>query len=314
MNEAPNEPESGAPKNRHAIHVPPPDVLAPDGKPFGEGKYIGLTALGLPVPAPRPSPANTITPWEGRTDEYRAGRDAYARYRNSQRKASRRPGWWNPNGVMDRLLDGEHITDLIQEAVKDCGGRVKMRILYRELAHWKRVLPAFKRDYERATNLYDRDCLPEKHWDAFFRAMREAKGKMEHACAMLKIGQKVVLGMLDPAFKGTYNKKFAERYRLAELERMAPIRARLLDGADSDDADPKVQLAVLENALPALHGKKKTVAVEGGIDLRLEAAAAEQQTARERALFAGREPKALPAAAEPITIDVTALAVKGEAS
>jgi hypothetical protein len=286
--------------------------IAPDGKLFGEGRFIGVTDGGLPIPRSRPSPPHTKRNSEDggpdvfpRSDEYRARRAAWDLYRSRQRKASRRPGWWSPNGVIDRLEDGESITTIIEQAVKDCGGRVKLRILFRDLQKWKKLVRGFKEDYQRATHLYDAGQLPQSRWELFFKTMAAFDGKVEMACAALGIGAKVVYGMLDPQFKATYSKPFAEQFKRAELQRMAPIRAQLLNNAEKPNADPKVQLAVLENAMPALHGKKKTVAVEGGVDLRLRNAATEQQAQRDRALFAGREPKALPAAVEPATIDVT---------
>lgn len=292
---------------------PAVEIVYPDGKTAEDGsRYIGLTNDGLPIPERRPSPPGTYTPWEGRTDRYRAVRDAKTQYRNRQRKASRRPGWWSPNGVIERLEDGEKVTDIIQEAVKACGGAVKLRILFRDIQRWKKMIPEFKADYERATHLYEGGALPPSRWDLFFKTMAAFDGKVEMACAALGIGAKVIYGMIDPQFKATYRKDFAERFKRAELDRMAPIRSRLLNNAESERADPKVQLAILEAAMPALHGKKKTLAVEGGIDLRMEQQAAEQQTVRERALFAGRKPHALPEHSEPITIDVVGELVKEE--
>lgn len=287
--------------------------FAPDGKRFGEGRYIGVTDRGLPIPEfSRGGNHDTVSHWPGRTDEYRAQTDAYRRYRSAQRKNSRRPGWWSPNGVIERLEDGESITTILEAAVKDCGRTVKLRILFRDLQKWKKLIPGFKDDYRRATHLYEGGQLPQSRWDLFFKTMAAFEGKVEMACAALGIGAKVIYGMLDPQFKATYSKSFAEQFKRAELQRMAPIRAQLLNNAERPGADPKVQLAVLENAMPALHGKRKTVAVEGGVDLRLRDAAAEQQLQQDRALFQGREPKALPAAEEPITVEVIGELVKEE--
>lgn len=281
---------------------------------------MGITREGMPIPKIKSATHVVRNPLDGgpdvfyRTNQYRAARDACTRYRRSMSKASKRPGWWSPNGVIERLEDGESISQILEKAVADCGRRVKVRILFRDLARWKKLIPGFKEDYKRATHLYQGKSLPESRWDLFFKTMETFDGKVELACGALGIGAKVIYGMLDPQFKTTYSKEFAERFRRAELDRMAPIRARLLNKAEREDADPKIQLAVLETAMPALHGKKKTVAVEGGLDLRLQASSEEQRAQRNRALFAPPEPpKALPAAAEPITIDVIAEAVKEEA-
>lgn len=300
-------------------YVPPPDIAAPDGKPFGVGKYIGITAEGKPIPRLRETPPEAKrNPFDGgpdvfyRSNEYRACRDATMRYRNSQRRASRRPHWWSPNGVIEKLEDGESITQILEQAVADCGRRVKVRILFRDLARWKKLVPGFKEDYKRATHLYQGQTLPESRWEMFFKAMEAFEGKVELACGALGIGAKVIYGMLDPQFKETYNKTFAERYRRAELDRWGPIRASMLNKLERPDADPKVQLAALATAMPALHGTKKTVAVEGGLDLRLHNAAEEQLAQRNRALFPAAPARSLPAAPEPVTIDVVAEAIKEE--
>jgi len=133
---------------------------------------------------------------------------------------------------------------------------------------------------------------------------------VEHACAALGLGTGPIYAMLDSRNGKTFNKKFADRFRIAEAPRIGVIRTKFFRHAEQGDGNPKVQQAVLEVAMPALHGRKKTVAIEGGIDLRVERLALEQAAVRERALFAGREDRMLPATPDPITIDVAALAVK----
>lgn len=287
------------------LQVPPPEVLAPDGKPFGVGRYIGVLPDGTPVPRKKKENCRP-----SRTDEYRAQRLAQTRYRTRQRKAGRRPGWWNPDGVMARLREGLPVYAIIDQARKDAGNRISLSSLHADIRGWRKALPAFDRDYKEMLALVPNGVLPEEAWDAFFDAMAEFEGKVEHACAALGLGVGPVYAMLDSRNGKTYNKKFAERFRIAEAPRMGVIRTKYLRHAEDGDGDKNVQQAILEVAMPALHGRKKTVTVEGGIDLRLERQSMEQAAARERALFSGREEKQLPAAPEPITIDVAALAVK----
>jgi hypothetical protein len=294
--------------------IPEEGYLFPDYKPLGESRYIGLTPEGLPIPKRKPSPPHTKKPWPGRINQYRAKYDAKTRRRRAQRMASRRPDWWSPNGVIERLENGERICQIVEQAEKDSGRRVKLRVLFRDLSRWKKMVKGFKEDYRRAQHLYQGNQLPKSRWGLFFKTMEAFDGKVEVACAALGIGAKVIYGMLDPQFKTTYSKDFAELFRRAELDRMAPIRSQLLNKAERPDADPKVQLAVLEAAMPALHGKKKTIDVKGGIALRLERAAEEQRAASIRALSSGREQKALPAAPEPVTVEIVAEAVKEAAS
>lgn len=289
------------------VRVPPPDVLAPDGKPYGAGRYIGLTASGLPIPRKKKENCRP-----SRTDEYRAQRLERTRYRTRQRKAGRRPGWWNPDGVMAKLRDGLPVYAIIEEARKDAGNRISLASLHNDIKGWRKLLAAFDRDYKEMLALIPDGVLPEEAWEAFFDAMAEFEGKVEHACAALGIGTGPVYAMLDSRNGKTYSKKFADRFRIAEAPRMGVIRGKFLNHAENGAGDPQVQRAVLEAAMPALHGRKKTLEVQGGIDLRMEAQAQAQQTARERALFAGREPAALPAAPEPVTLELVGELVKEE--
>lgn len=310
----------------------PPDGFYPDGKSPEESRYTGrVTATGLPIPKPRV--AHNRERAEGssvRTDEYRAIRDAMARARSHtrtinpeyqewaqrkrrQRKNLRRPGWWRPGQILEKLENGERITNLVEQAVKDCGGRVKRRILYRDIATWRRMWPGFAEAYTRAREVSRGGVVPAEMWDEFFQTMIDFDGKVENACEAMCIGRGIVMAMIDPALPKTYNKQFAERFRAAEAERYAEVRQKFFNKAERGDGDTKVQAMLLETGLPHLHGKKVKVDVEGTINHRLEAAAEEQVVQRSRALFAGRE-RALPAAPEPITIDVVAQVVTEEAS
>jgi hypothetical protein len=298
-------PDSPEPAASGALQVPPPEVLAPDNKPYGAGRYIGVLPDGTPVPRKKKEDCRP-----SRTDEYRAQRLERTRYRTRQRKAGRRPGWWSPDGVMAKLREGLPVYAIIDEARKDAGNRISLSSLHADVRGWRKALPAFDRDYKEMLALVPNGVLPEEVWDAFFEAMAEFEGKVEHACAALGLGVGPVYAMLDSRNGKTYNKRFAERFRIAEAPRMGVIRTKYLRHAENGDGDKTVQQAILEVAMPAMHGRKKTIAVEGGIDLRLERQSMEQAVARERALFAGREEKQLPAVPEPITIDVAALAVK----
>lgn len=301
----PSEPAALEETGSGELQVPPPEVLAPDNKPYGVGRYIGVLPDGTPVPRKKKEDCRP-----SRTDEYRARRLERTRYRTRQRKAGRRPGWWNPDGVMAKLREGLPVYAIIEEARKDAGNRIALSSLHTDIRAWRQKLPAFDRDYKAMLALVPNGVLPEEAWDAFFEAMAEFEGKVEHACAALGLGVGPVYAMLDARNGKTFNKKFAERFRIAEAPRMGVIRTKYLRHAENGDGNPSVQEKVLENAMPGLHGRKKTIAVEGGIDLRLERQSMEQAVARERALFSGREEKQLPAASEPITIDVAALAVK----
>lgn len=293
----------------------PPSPVMPDGKRIGEGsRYIDVTPAGLPVPRFKPS-GGTPGPeprWEGRTDEYRAKRDAYRRYRAAQRKAAKRPGWWGPEGIIERLAEGMRVGEVVEQALKDCGFRMKLRALHLDIEKWKKLIPEFKADYERCQKLLSSGALPKEHWDVFFRAMAEYDGKVEHAAAALGIGKGVIYSMIDARNGKVYSAEFERRFRMAEAERMGSIRTKLLNHAESAAGDPKIQAAILEASMPALHSKKKTVVVEGGIDMRLTAGAVEQQEARSSALFAGRR-QALGEGGSGAVIDVTPVPVKERA-
>lgn len=291
----------------------PRSPIMPDGERIGEGsRYIGVTASGLPVPPFKPSGGSPgpEAKWAGRTDEYRAKRHAYAQYKTRQRKAAKRPWWWNPDGVMERLEEGYRIGEIVEMAIKDCGGRVKLRILHRDIEKWKKLLPAFKEDYAKAMKLFTGGALPKEKWDLFFQAMAEYDGKVEHAAAALGIGKGVIYSMIDSRNGKVYSAEFERRFRMAEAERIGTIRSKLLAKAEGDLGNDKVRLAVLEASMPGLHSKKKTVVVEGGLDMRLSAGAVEQQEARQSALFAGRQ-RALGEGAGAV-IEVTGQVVKEE--
>lgn len=285
--------------------------IMPDGKPLGESKIIGWTADGLPIPRPNPSPPNTKTPWEGRTDEYRAKRYARAQYRSAQRKAAKRCGWWNKDGVLEHLRNGEAFSDIVEKAVRDAGNRTTIATLYGDIRQWRRADPEFDAAFKEAS-LLKTGVLPEDKWDLFFQAMADMDGKVELACKSIGIGQSLVYALLDPRNPKFFSQDFADRFRKEEGERAANVRSKLWRNAERGDGDPKTQLAVLETALPHLHGKKRSIEVTGGIDHRLTSALQDQRSTRARALFAGREQQALPAHEEPITVEIVGEVVREE--
>lgn len=243
-----------------------------------------------------------------RTEEYRAGRAARADTRRYNRKVARRPKWWTPDGVLDRLEAGERLTDILDAAVRDCP--TKMRQLGRDIQGWKESDPFYRQRWEMASDiLRSNGEFSADAQERFFSAMQECGGKLKHAAALCGIGAGLVLSMLDPRNKKLYNPAFAERYRQAEAPRIAEIREKHLAHAERGDGDAKVQQGILQTHLPHLHNPKQVVEVQASVEVnhKLSPELMAFQQSRARALLATREVAALPEPAQALdVVDVQA--------
>lgn len=228
-------------------------------------------------------------------------------YRRRQLAAARRPGWWNQDKVLERLCSGETVAYIVDEAVRNAGFRVQVAALYEDIKAWRK-----EESFDAAWREGEQRRLPDgsfkKDWvDAFFQAMDEFDGNMLTACKAIGIRPHMPMSMLDPRNKGVYDEVFADRFRILESERLSRIREKFFRHAERGDGDPKVQEAILKSHLPHLHNPKTQVEVTGRIQqehtMSPELLAAAQ--GRTRSLFGGRQ-HLLPAASEPIVLDITA--------
>lgn len=224
----------------------------------------------------------------------------------------RRAWWWRPEQVLARLREGIPLVQIIRDGKKDAGDRhVDESMLYRDIRRWRRGHATFNEDWKDALRIRDARRGPSFSDDMkaeFLEAFEAAEGHLETACGIAGIGRGLVLSTLDPKLPG-YDKVFSERYRQLESERLAGIREKLFYHAEHGKdglGDPRVQQKLLESHLPHLHASRVKVDVEGQIGHLHAAVPAlrEASSARSRAIFAGREPAALPPHEEPIEVEV----------
>lgn len=265
---------------------------------------------------PEVPPEGKVYKWRGRTPEYQAKRAVKAAHRRDARKDSKRPGWWSPEGLLERLQSGERLIHVVEQAVKGAGGRISTRALHQDIKDWKGEFEGFADRYRAALNLRSGDQFATDWFDAFYEALEECDGNLKHACAATGVGRGIVEALRDPSNKQHFNRAFADRVRTLEGTRIGAISERYLEHAERGDGDPKVQEKVLASRMPHLHGQKSELKIAGEVTHihRVEQSILDQTEARRRGLFARREPQALPAAAEPVTIDVTPVPLSVESN
>lgn len=176
-----------------------------------------------------------------------------------------RPDWWNPEGVLDRLQSGSYIVQVCGQAAADMAGagvEISVSRLRADVAAWCESATWGDRLRE-ALALWKRTSSGEmalqKHWhEDFFAAMEVTGGNAEQAAQQAGIGYGIVLAVLDRRNK-CHDAEFAERFRIAELERVGRIRTRYLEVAEAGEgkAALRAQERVIETALPMLHGQKQ---------------------------------------------------------
>lgn len=233
-----------------------------------------------------------------------------------------RPGWWTPEGVLERLNNGVLITVICaaaSEELKAVGVEVAPSTLRRDVAKWNESA-TWGELFTAALALWKRTSSGEmalsREWhDDFIAAMDVCEGNARNAAELIGIGYGIVLAVTDKRNR-CYDKEFHERFRVAETARVAAIREQYYQTAEKNEGKLgfRAKERIIETALPGLHGQKQEVHHSGLIGhahdhdhrhqhLHLHAMTSEQvgevarsSQERMRRITAGRE-RALPAAA-----------------
>lgn len=185
-----------------------------------------------------------------------------------------RPTWWTQEGVLARLQAGEFILAICQVAVDEMAGAgitISVSRLRAEVSAWAESA-SWGEQFTAALKLWRRTGSGEmslsKHWhDDFIDAMTATSGNAPEAAKMAGIGYGIVLAVLDRRNK-CYDPEFAERFRIAELERVGPVREKYYKLAEEGEGKLAIraQERIIESALPGLHGTKQEVHVSGKVD------------------------------------------------
>lgn len=189
-----------------------------------------------------------------------------------------RPAWWSPEGVIDRLQNGEFVVQICQAAADDMWGAgitISTARLRAEISGWEESA-SWGEQLKAALKLWRKSSAGEmvlsKAWhDDFIAAMEteQCAGDAELAAKMAGVGHGMVLAVLDSRNK-CYDADFAERFRIAELERVGRIRSKYMATAEDVAGDGgklafHAQERVIEAALPSLHGRQQEVHVSGKV-------------------------------------------------
>lgn len=185
-----------------------------------------------------------------------------------------RPSWWTQEGVLSKLQSGEFILAICQQAVEAMTGAgisISVSRLRAEVAEWCESA-SWGPQLTAALSLWHKTGSGEmalsKHWhDDFLGAMQVTEGNAQKAASMAGIGYGIVLAVMDRRNK-CYDPEFAERFRVAELERIGRVREQYMTMAEEGEgkAAARAQERLIEAALPALHGQKQEVHVSGKVD------------------------------------------------
>jgi hypothetical protein len=239
-----------------------------------------------------------------------------------------RPSWWTPEGVLARLHDGEYIGLICQECadeMSECGAPMSPLSLRAEVNKWAESA-SWGEQIKAALGLWKKTTTGHmtlsKDWhDEFFVAMDATGGNAEQAAPMAGVSYGIVLALTDKRNK-CFDAQFAERFRIAELERVGRIRGKYMEIAENGEGKVAIraQEKLIEAALPSLHGQRQEIRVSGEVEhnhihglqpgLAREVVAASQ--AMMKNLFAGRR-DALPAPDPTRIIDVTPIQEKNRA-
>jgi hypothetical protein len=180
------------------------------------------------------------------------------------KKEKKRPAWWTPDLVLERLQDGHSAAEISELAAAEVG--LKVGTLRAELERWKASLTygaRFREALELKGN--NRDDFTAAWWPRFFEAMDQEGGDFEKACLRADIKPRVILALCDPKSRH-YDKEFAAQYRLMEGDRHARIRGNLLRQAEAPDASGgKLAQKVLEAALPHQHLPPQKLEISGAV-------------------------------------------------
>lgn len=187
----------------------------------------------------------------------------------------RRPGWWTQEGVLARLHAGEFVMAVCQAAtdeMAEIGVEVAPTTLRADIAKWAETV-SWGEQFRAALALWKRtgtgEMVLSKAWhEPFLVAMEteECAGNAQKAAQAAGVGYGVVLAVLDRRNK-CYDADFAEKFRLAEMERVGVVRERYWELAEKGEGKlaAMAQKDVIEAALPDLHGRPSRVQVTGRI-------------------------------------------------
>lgn len=224
-----------------------------------------------------------------------------------------RPEWWNPEEVLRRLQEGQYVGLICQEGAAEIDGEVSTKTLRADVSQWAESA-TWGEQFKAALKILRPDgkggiTIGKEWYEEFFVAMDACEGDAELACEACGVSYGIVLALLDRRNK-CHDKDFAERFRIAEAPRVGKVRSKYFKHAIDGD-NYKVQEKILESHLPHMHSGKQEVHVSGGVDVThgmspaMSAAVMAASQNRTRALFAGREPAALPAHDEGRVIDIS---------
>lgn len=188
-----------------------------------------------------------------------------------------RPDWWTPETVCGLLQEGEYVGDLCVRAsseMEEMGDPVKASVLRSEISKWANSA-SWGEQITRALRVVYKDArgrmVHSKDWhDDFINAMYTNAGNPERAAEASGIGYGVVMAVLDKRNR-CYDPEFAERFRIAEAERVAGIRAAHFQVAEGNNpldlqTRVKVQKDLLATHAPGLHGSRAELHVTGKVD------------------------------------------------
>jgi hypothetical protein len=187
--------------------------------------------------------------------------------RNAQCVRRDRPTWWSPEEVLSRLQSGQHVGAICAQASEEVEGKLSPSYLRAEISKWANSA-SWGEQITKALKILYRDpkagLLVSSDWhDEFFLAMDAADGNAQEAAQLCGIGYGVVLSVLDRRNK-CYDAAFAERFRVAEAERVGRVREKFFQSAE-DGTNAKAQESILQTHLPGLHAPKSQIEVSGEV-------------------------------------------------
>lgn len=225
-----------------------------------------------------------------------------------------RPSWWTQEEVLARLQQGQFIGALCQQASEEMAGIgvvVGAPTLRAEFGKWCESA-TWGEQLRTALGMWKKTSSGEmalsKHWhDDFLAAMEVCEGNAERAAKMAGVGYGIVLSVIERRNK-CYDADFAERFRVAEMQRIGRVREKYIDLAENGEgkAAVRAQERLIEAALPSVHGTRQEVHVSGnvqhehehrhGMSQELAEQVVRASQDRVRKITAGRDDRALSAA------------------
>lgn len=184
-----------------------------------------------------------------------------------------RPGWWTPEGVLQRLQAGVIILEICKQAAEEAqaiGVTISPVTLRGEVqrwcesATWGEQLRAGLALWKRSSS---GELVLSKAWhDDFFAAMETCKGNAQQAAELAGIGYGIVLAVQDSR-NACYDRDFVERFRIAEAQRIGVLREKYMQTAEGDEGKlaMRAQERLIESSLPGMHGQRQEVHVSGKV-------------------------------------------------